>query len=250
MDITIGHRSSEEMRLVRERFAKLFRDCPIPDNELLSNLGLFIRRQAFARMLLMNDLYQKIVNVPGIVVEFGVRWGQNLALFESFRGLYEPFNDSRKIVGFDTFEGFPSVDSKDGKADIAVEGAYSVTDKYEEYLTQVLDYHEQEAPMSHVKKYRLIKGDAAVEIDKYVSDYPETIIALAYFDLDLYVPTKKCLETIKGHLTKGSVIGFDELHLHELPGETLALKEVFGLDKYKLIRSPYSPGYQAYMVIE
>jgi len=250
MEIKISHHSSEDVRSVRERFFKLFKDCPIPDNELLSNLGLFLRRQCLSRILFMNDLYKKIVNVPGIVVEFGVRWGQTLVLFESFRGLYEPFNQGRKIVGFDTFEGFPSIDSKDGKASIALEGAFSVTEKYEEYLMQVLDYHEQEAPMSHIKKYELIKGDAVVEIDNYLKEYPETIIALAYFDFDLYLPTKKCLEAIKGYLTKGSIIGFDELHLHEFPGETLALKEVFGLDKYKLIRSPYSAAYQAYMVIE
>ena len=115
---------------------------------------------------------------------------------------------------------------------------------------KILDYHEQEAPMSHIKKYELIKGDAVVEIDQYLHDNPETIIALAYFDFDLYKPTKKCLAAINGYLTKGSIIGFDELHLHEFPGETLALKEVFGLDKYELIRSPYSAAYQAYMVIE
>jgi len=217
MEIKISHHSSEDVRSLRERIFKLFKDCPIPDNELLSNLGLFLRRPTLARILFMNDLYNKIVDVPGIVVEFGVRWGQTLALFESFRGLYEPFNQGRKIVGFDTFEGFPSIDSKDGKAGIASEGAFSVTEKYEEYLMQVLDYHEQEAPMSHIKKYELIKGDAVVEIDNYLKEYPETIIALAYFDFDLFLPTKKCLEAIKGYLTKGSIIGFDELHLHEFP---------------------------------
>lgn len=42
-------------------------------------------------------------------MEFGVRWGQNLALFESFRGIYEPYNYNRKIVGFDelNYNKFP-----------------------------------------------------------------------------------------------------------------------------------------------
>ena len=55
---------------------------------------------------LKHELYQKILNVHGVVIEFGTRWGQNLALFESFRGMYEPYNHFRKIIGFDTFEGF------------------------------------------------------------------------------------------------------------------------------------------------
>lgn len=175
--------------------------------------------------------------------------GTNLALFESFRGMYEPYNYTRKNVGFDTFEGFSSIDVKDGESNIVSVGGYSVTKHYEEYLDKILDYHEQENPLSHIKKYELIKGDATVEVERYLHDNPETIIALAYFDFDLYQPTKKCLEAIKNHVTKGTVIGFDELNYHDFPGETLALKEVFGLDKYQIKRSPLNPT-PSYIVIE
>src|SRR4051812_27502689 len=57
--------------------------------------------------------------------------GQNLALMETFRGIYEPFNHNRKIIGFDTFEGFPAIHEKDGKSEVAKAGAYSVTKDYE-----------------------------------------------------------------------------------------------------------------------
>ena len=83
----------------------------------------------------------------------------------------------------------------------------------------------------------------------YFKENPETIIALAYFDFDLYEPTKKCLEIITNHVTKGTIIAFDQLNDHDFPGETLALKEVWGLDKYKIRRSP-ATSLQAYMVIE
>lgn len=248
-DIKTKNNWSENEQALREKFFKLFKNCPIPDNELLLNLGLFLKRQDLSRILFIDDLYKKIINIHGLVAEFGVRWGQNLALLESCRGMYEPYNHNRKILGFDTFEGFPSVHEKDGQSDIASLGAYSVTEKYEDYLKKVLDYHEQESPISHIKKYQLIKGDATVEIEKYLKDNPETIIALAYFDLDIYEPTKKCLAAIKGHLTKGSLIGFDQLNKHDFPGETLALKEVFGLDKYRIARSPYS-SLQSYIIIE
>jgi len=234
---------------VRDSFFEIFRNCPIPEDELLSNVGLFIKRQDLSKILFMNDLYKAITNVHGAIYEFGVRWGQNMAIFESLRGIYEPFNYNRKIVGFDTFEGYPSVHEKDGKSEAVSIGAYGVTENYEEYLRRVLDYHEQESPISHLKKYELIKGDATKELPEYLQANPETIIALAYFDFDLYEPTVKCLEAIKGHLTKGSIVGFDELNYHDFPGETLALKEVFGLDKYRLIRSPYS-SLKSYMVIE
>lgn len=233
----------------REELVKLFKQCPIPDNEILLNLGLFIKRQDLSNILFKNEIYKKIIDVHGIIMEFGVRWGQNLALFESFRGIYEPFNYNRKIVGFDTFEGFPSVHVKDGGSDIIVKGAYTVTAGYMEYLDKILSYHEQESPVSHLKKYELIKGDASVTIKKFLDENPETIIALAYFDLDIYEPTKECLQTIKKHLTRGSILGFDQLNVHNFPGETLALKEVLGLDKYRITKSQYSP-VQTYIKIE
>lgn len=241
--------ASDNEKDLRKDFVNTFKECPIPENELLENLGLFIKRQDMARMLFLNELYKKIINTHGIIIEFGTRWGRNLSLFESLRSIYEPFNHNRKIVGFDTFEGFSKIHKKDGNADIAKAGAYSTTENYEEYLKKVLDYHEKEAPLSHIKKYEIIKGDAAVQIEKYLEDNPQTVVALAYFDVDVYHPTKRCLESIKGHLTKGSVVGFDELNHTDFPGETLAVKEVFGLDKYKIQRFPYS-SIKSYVVIE
>lgn len=235
----IKSRPSIEETAARKEILQLFRDCPIPENELLSNLGLFLRRQELSKMLFMDYVYQKILGVHGVVMEFGVRWGRNLALFESLRGMYEPFNHNRKIVGFDTFSGFPTTHKKDGRADIVARGAYGVPSGYEGYLDQILRYHERESPLSHMQKYELVKGDAAATIKKYVARRPETIVALAYFDLDLYKPTKSCLQVLKKYVTKGSVLAFDQLNFSDFPGETEAFKEVFGLDTYKISRSPH-----------
>ena len=241
--------SSVEEDNIREDFLQNFKNCPIPDDEILGNLGLFLNRQTLSRILFFNDLYKKIINTNGVIMEFGVRWGQNLALFEMFRGIYEPYNYTRKIVGFDTFNGFPSIHDKDGKSEVISKGSYSVTQNYSKYLEKILNYHEFENPVSHIRKSLLVKGDAALSIEEYLKEYPETIISFAYFDFDIYEPTKKCLEAIKGHLTKGSIIGFDELNIHDFPGETIAFKEVFGLSKYKIIRSPLNPT-PSYIVID
>lgn len=241
--------ASEVEKARRQEILKLFKETPIPDDELLSNLGLFVNRKHLTRILWLHELYQKILSTAGVIMEFGSRWGQNLALFESFRGMYEPYNYSRKIVGFDTFAGFSSLHEKDQAAGGMGAGAFGTAPGYEDYLAKILDYHEQESPIGHIKKYEVIKGDAPVELEKYLAEHPETIIALAYFDMDVYEPTKQCLELIKDRITKGSIIGFDELGSTDFPGETTALKEVFGLDKYKIIRSPQN-SLPAYIVIE
>ncbi len=241
--------ASKDEQTLRQNFFELFQKCPIPGNEVLMNLPLFIKRQDLSCLLFMNELYKKILGVHGVIMEFGVRWGRNMALFENLRGLYEPFNHNRKIIGFDTFDGFPAVNPKDGKDDIIKAGSFNVTDNYDEYLDQVLAYHEQESPIAHIKKYEIVKGDASEQILQYLDQHPETIVSLAYFDFDIYEPTLNCLKAISKRLTRGSVIGFDELNVQRYPGETVALTEVFGLDRYKIHHNIYSPT-QSYIVIE
>ncbi|MFD2891017.1 crotonobetainyl-CoA--carnitine CoA-transferase [Flavobacterium chuncheonense] len=230
----------------RNRLYQLFHDCPIPDNERLNNSGLFVKRQDLTKQLFFNDLYSKILNVHGVIMEFGVRWGQNLVTLNNLRGIHEPFNHSRKIIGFDTFEGFVNVDAKDGNHEIIKQGAFAVTEGYENYLEQILDSHEKECPLSHIKKNKLVKGDAPLMLEQYLKEHPETIIAFAYFDFDVYEPTKKCLELIKPYLTKGSIIGFDELNDPHFPGETVAVREALGLNNIAVKRSKYS-GIQSYI---
>ena len=243
--IVSGSSKNEEQNN-RDLFA-LFKSSPIPENELLNNLGLFSSRQALSRIIFMNELYKKNLNTHGVIFEFGVRWGQNLSLFSAFRGMYEPYNYNRKIVGFDTFSGFPEIDPNDGR--VNKQGDYAVTAGYEDYLEQLLRIHENESPIAHIKKFELIKGDATIKIDEYLKDHPETIISLAYFDFDIYIPTKKCLESILPFLTRGSVLAFDELNYDKFPGETVAVREVLGLDKYRIQRSPLSP-LCSYIIIE
>jgi hypothetical protein len=248
-DIRTVSASSEREKRLRADFHELFTRCPIPADELLTQLGLFLNRQTLSRILFMHDLYRRIVDVQGVVMEFGVRWGQNLALFESFRGMYEPYNFHRRIIGFDTFGGFPSVHERDGDAEIVQVGGYGVTPGYEAYLEQVLAYHEQESPLAHVRKFELVKGDATATVARYIDEHPETIVALAYLDFDLFEPTKRALEAIRDRLTRGSVVAFDELNVREWPGETLALKEVLGLGRYAIRRDPRNPS-PSYIVID
>ena len=107
-------------------------------------------------------------------------------------------------------------------------GHLKVTDNYCQYLDKVMQLHEQDNPLSHIQKYELVQGDATETLIKYLTDNKETIVALAYFDFDIYSPTKICLEAIKPRLVKGSILAFDELNDPDSPGETLALMETFG----------------------
>jgi len=243
------YRTENEDR-IRKEFFNQFKNCPIQGDEILANLGLFLSSKNLSRLLFMDHLYRQIIDTQGIVIEFGSRWGQNIAVFSSLRGIYEPFNRHRKIVGFDTFTGFPGITDKDRQShELIKKGGFATTENYVDYLTKIMEYHEADNPLSHIKKFDLRAGDAVVQIDKYLKEFPETIIALAYFDFDIYEPTKKCLEAIRPYLVKGSVLGFDELNDHDSPGETVALREVFGLNNVNLKRYRYASRV-SYFVVE
>jgi hypothetical protein len=241
--------SSDNERTTRLDFANHFLISPIPKDQILSNMGLYLNSKSLSRLLFMDHLYKQIVDVMGVVMEFGTRWGPNLGQFAALRGIYEPFNRHRKIIGFDTFAGFPKIDSKDGGSDMMSVGHLTVPENYKDYLEKVLELHESDNPLSHIKKFELCEGDATKTLPRYLENNPETIIALAYFDFDVYEPTKICLEAIKPRLVKGSVLGFDELNDPDSPGETLALMEVFGLNNINLKRFPYTSR-TSYFVVE
>ncbi len=223
----------------------------IPQSEILENLHLFIPPQQLRRILYFYEIYQQLLTVPGVIMQFGVRWGRELALFESLRTTFEPFNHSRKIIGFDTFEGYAGVDEMDGKHQVMQEGNLATAPAYEDELEAILTAREQLSPLPHVKKYQLIKGDAEKTLANYLAENPHTIISLAHLDMNLYRPTKACLELLRDHMPKGSIIIIDEVNLDIMPGETIALKEVFGLNNLRLVRHPHvNPTWPAYFVID
>jgi len=203
------------------------------------HLSLFTTRQALSRQIYFDSLYRQLLDVPGVICEFGVQWGSSLATLANLRGIYEPYNYSRHIYGFDTFSGFASVDVRDGP-DCEV-GDYSVIAGYEKELEKILALHEANSPLTHINKSHLIKGDVTDTLPVWLSANPHAVISMAIFDMDVYSPTKMALEAVLPRLTRGSIVVFDELNCPQFPGETQALAEVVGLTKLRLRRSPHQP---------
>lgn len=97
--------TSESERASQGGFYELLQKTPVPADELMDNLGLFLTSKSLSRILFYYEMYKKIVNTHGVIIEFGVRWGQTLSVLAALRGIFEPFNRIRRIVGFDTFAG-------------------------------------------------------------------------------------------------------------------------------------------------
>ena len=225
----------------RNNLKQLFLDNPIPDEDITRNLGLFMSRIDIGKFLFTHEVYLRSKHVHGCIAEFGVRYGTNLAWLLNLRSIYEPYNYTRSVYGFDTFTGLSGRDQKDG-ANIAVkENNFSTPENYDDYLDKILDCHENEAPISHMPKYKIIVGDVRDTLALFLDHNPHVIFSLLYFDLDLYQPTKSTLELIEPRIGKNCVIAFDQLNHSSFPGETVAFREFFGLGDRQIYRTNYHP---------
>ncbi len=218
-------------------------------SEFIKNLGLVIPRMQWADIMHMMKLYEMIVPVHGVFAEFGVLWGKNLSLAVAMRGILEPYNLSRKILGFDTFKGFADVSPEDG-SDVGIKkGYFDTVDGYEEVLTDILTHHESQSPISHIKKFELIKGNIIETLPRYIKEHPETVFALVYIDVDLFKPTQAILHSVMDLIPKGGILAFDELGHNRFPGETLAVRDALKIRNLKIQRFPFS-GWKSFVVME
>lgn len=216
----------------RAQLEVLFQQSPLAPPDLLFNLGLYIRSSLLVKFLVMNDLYSRIRTIPGALLEFGVWYGQNIVLLENLRAIHEPFNKQRPVIGFDTFAGY----------EMTQQAYYKTGSAYKEYLTELLSVHERTNAFGHVRSdHKLIEGDVTETAPQFFRDHPETLVALAYFDMGPYEPTHAALSAIRPHLIPGSVILFDELTWAGAPGEAMAFKELFHDIEYSIEKCTLYP---------
>ena len=157
----------------------------------------------------------------------------------------EPYAIHRKVIGFDTFEGFPSISTKDygliENRSLKEKGFCTDYDVFNELLELIKEYDENRY-INHFAKIELIKGDALKTIPEYVSNNKHLIVALLFLDFDLYEPTKIALEYLLPRIPKGGIIAFDELNNQYWPGETMALLDKFiNINKLEIKKFDFDP---------
>lgn len=236
----LPHESRAEAE-ARRTLEHLLRDTPVPFGELVDNLALYLGRKQLTDLLALDALYRQILDVPGVIMEFGTRWGRHIAALTALLALHDPYNVHRRIIGFDTFTGFPDVAEVDRVNQHARAGGLSTTPGYEHHLDQVLAAHQAAQPVGHVRRAFALAGDVRQTLPRYLADNSQTIVALAYFDLDLYEPTRDVLRALVPYLTRGSLLAFDQIGHAKWPGETAALREVLGTNNVRLELLPGLP---------
>jgi hypothetical protein len=205
---------------------------------------LYLDRRLVTLILTRMKMFEAVLDVQGSVVECGVHRANSLMTYYHMSSIFEPVAFNRKIIGFDTFTGFPSVSDNDN-SQVRV-GRGSDTDL--EHIKRWIKVQDTNRSIGHVPKIELIQGDACQTIPDYLKKNPHLIISLLYLDFDLYEPTLVALKHLAPLVPKGGLIGFDELNQAKWRGETMALKAAEEISGLRLKKFPFDAHVSYYQV--
>ncbi len=177
------------------------------------------------------EIYKKILNVKGDIIECGVFKGASLIRFLTFRDLIER-QSKRKVIGFDAFGKFPHPNKnyKNNKADKIFAKRHDDNiglginmDSLKKYLKK-----------KKITNYKLVKGDVLKTLPNYLKKNKKLKIALLHLDLDVYEPTRFALNNLYKYIAKNGIILLDDYS--HIQGATLAVDEFIKIKKLKILR--------------
>jgi Macrocin-O-methyltransferase (TylF) len=239
-------RTAKELDAAKKA-VQLFQQSRDSVEKRLESFPKYVRRQDLKRFLALYELFKMVLTVKGSIVECGVFRGFSLMTWAKLSAILEPENLTRRVYGFDTFEGFPSIAPHDANT-LAQPAAGEFGGPYYEELLQLIETFDEDRVLGHIDKVHLIKGDATKTIPEFVEKTRHLVVSLLFLDFDLYEPTKAALEHFVPRMPAGSVLAFDELDNPMWPGESLAALDTVGLRSLKLQRLPWDP-YIGYAIL-
>lgn len=198
--------------------------------EYENNFYLSCHNSRIAKILAHYELFKKIKNIDGDIIECGVFKGASLIRFASFQDL---FKFKKRIIGFDNFGKFPQTKFK---GDQALRKKF-IKDAGEEGISksQLMKVLEKK----HLaKKIKLIKGDVTKTVPEFVKNNPKIKISLLNLDTDVYEPAVTILENLYPKIVKGGILLLDDYKYWS--GETKAVNEYFKNKKIKIQKFEFS----------
>src|SRR5450631_2640522 len=115
----------------------------------------------------MYEVFKLALPVKGSVVECGVYRGFGSMAWAKLSTILEPENLTRRIYGFDTFCGFPTIDERDKSPVESAQLGGLYSDSYEELLELVSEY-DKDRFLGHVPKLEFVRGDIVNTIPEFI----------------------------------------------------------------------------------
>lgn len=236
--------SNESSIEARSELFDIFNNYPGSSDEKERSLGLFMRGSLMARIFAIREIYEKIIMLPGVIVDLGTWRGQTAVVCENLRAIFEPMHLNRRIICFDTFEGYVGFSEKDKSTDLHKEGTYKVGEDYGEFLDNLLKVHERNNAMGHnYGKHTVIKGDCRETVPKFFTDNSNEFVSLAFFDVNAYDPTLKSFEYLYEKLVPGGIIAFWQITQRRIPAEGMVYaNNIINKYNHTIHRTQFYPG--------
>jgi hypothetical protein len=221
----------EPEKMQRELLEQLYASTELTTFELFRNFPAFTPRFNLARFLAHYELFKRISDVPGVIIDLGVFQGASTFTWAKLCEIFCPTDIRKTVFGFDTFEGFSQISVEDGSENPmqdVVPGGYFGGNSVEADLALAQDAMNQDRHLRHKNRIEFIKGDVCQTIPQFVADKGNGLcIALLNLDLDLYEPTRVALECFGPKMARGGIIIVDEYAVDTFGGETRAVDEYF-----------------------
>ena len=215
----------------RNLLENLLCDFKIPSYDVAQNFPVFATRRNIARFLTHYELFKKIYELPGSIVELGVFKGAGVFTWAKLCEIFCPTDIIKKVYSFDTFEGFPALSEEDGPRNTEYDriiGGYNGGPDSKKILESANAAFMADKHLRAVERIEFIEGDVINTIPRFVKEKGNGLkICLLNLDLDLYEPTKIALEYFVPRMVKGGIIILDEYAIQSFGGETKAVDEYF-----------------------
>lgn len=203
-----------------------------------THYNLYMNSERFSKLLIHYEVFKKIKNLSGSIVECGVFKGTSFSRFAMMRELVG--NPKRnKLVAFDVFsDDFPDTKFKNEKAQrkhwISTAGGSSISTKQ---LKSIFDKKK-------IKNFELVKGDVLKTIPTYLKKNKNLKISLLNVDIDFVETTECVLNNFYDKVVKGGIILFDNYQGVGTggtfyKGETSTINKFLKKHKKKIIKFPF-----------
>jgi hypothetical protein len=247
--LNIETNQSRGSRQFYQELETYYQSNPASNVEKLQNFTKYVSCGDIGRFLCRSKIFEQVLSVPGWIIDCGVFMGAGLMTWAHLSAILEPLNHVRRIVGMDTFAGFPDISDEDKLTEEALAKPFGLkADSYAD-LTEAIRLYDLYRPLGHIARVQLVRGNAVDTIPKFIEATPHLVVALLYLDFDLFEPTKVAIEQFLPYMPKGSILAFDELNNGFWPGETVAVQKTIGLRNLRLRRFPFQPQI-SYAVLE
>lgn len=198
----------------------------------------------YTKILARYELYRRVIRLPGDIVEAGVFKGTGVLFWAKLSAIFNP-RSIRRVVGFDTFDGFPETNGIPSEQEA---GRRLVDESHYEPVCAE-DIVRTADDQGLASRIELVAGDATQTIPDYARRHPGFRIALLNLDFDLYAPTKTALEQLYDRVVPGGIIAFDEYAARPW-GESDAVDEFFAGRGVRYHSLPWALSPTAYVIKE